>query len=140
MNSISMATKKEQKYIPATGRRKSATARVRLIPDKKMTYIINGKSLEEYFPIEEFQKVVQAPFKVVDTKDDFTVSVIVKGGGVSAQADAIRHGISRALVLYKNDLRASLKQAGYLKRDPRKKERKKPGLKKARKSPQWSKR
>lgn len=132
--------KKEEQYIPATGRRKSATARVRITPASKMTYIINDRSLDEYFPVEELRKVVQSPFKAVDTKDDFTVSVVVKGGGISAQADAIRHGIARALIVYNEELRVPLKKAGYLKRDPRQKERKKPGLKKARKRPQWSKR
>ncbi len=132
--------KKEEQYIQATGRRKSATARVRITPASKMTYVINGRTLDEYFPIEELRKVVQSPFKVVDTKDDFTVSVVVKGGGISAQADATRHGIARALIVYNEELRVPLKKAGYLKRDPRQKERKKPGLKKARKRPQWSKR
>jgi len=132
--------KKEEQYIPAVGRRKSATARVRITPASKMTYTINGRSLDEYFPVEELRKVVQAPFKAVETKDDFTVSVIVSGGGISAQADAIRHGIARALTTYNEELRIPLKKAGYLKRDPRQKERKKPGLKKARKRPQWSKR
>ncbi len=131
---------KEKQYIPAVGRRKSATARVRITPDKKMTYLINGKSLDEYFSVERFRDVVRSPFKVVETKDDFSVSVVVSGGGVSAQADAIRHGIARALIKYNEDLRTALKSAGYLKRDPRSKERKKPGLKKARKRPAWSKR
>ena len=131
---------KEVKYIPAIGRRKSATAQVRITPDKKMTYTINGKSVEDYFSVETFQNIVKAPFSVVETKDDFNVSVIVSGGGISAQADAIRHGISRALIKYNEELRGALKSAGYLKRDPRRKERKKPGLKKARKRPAWSKR
>ncbi len=132
--------KKEEQYIQATGRRKSATARVRITPASKMTYVVNGRTLDEYFPVEELRKVVQAPFKVVDTKDDFTVSIVVRGGGISAQADATRHGIARALIIYNEELRVPLKKAGYLKRDPRQKERKKPGLKKARKRPQWSKR
>ena len=132
--------KKEEQYIQATGRRKSATARVRITPASKMTYVVNGRTLDEYFPVEELRKVVQAPFKVVDTKDDFTVSIVVRGGGISAQADATRHGIARALIIYNEELRVPLKKAGYLKRDPRQKERKKPGLKKARKRPQRSKR
>lgn len=133
-------SKSESKYIPAIGRRKSATAQVRITPDSKMTYVINGKGLDEYFTVAELQKVVQSPFSVVETKDDFNVSVIVNGGGISAQADAIRHGIARALIKYNEELRGELKSAGYLKRDPRRKERKKPGLRKARKRPAWSKR
>ncbi len=129
-----------KKYIPAIGRRKSATAQVRITPDKKMTYIVNGKNLDEYFTVGELVKIVQAPFLETETKDDFTVSIIVQGGGISAQAEAIRHGISRALIKYDEELRGGLKQAGYLKRDPRSKERKKPGLRKARKRPAWSKR
>lgn len=131
---------KDTKYIPAIGRRKSATAQVRITPDSKMTYVINGKGLDEYFSVEELRKVVQAPFAAVETKDEFSVSVVVNGGGISAQADAIRHGISRALIKYNEELRGELKSAGYLKRDPRRKERKKPGLRKARKRPAWSKR
>ena len=133
-----MAT--DKKYIPAIGRRKSATAQVRITPDSKMTYVINGKKLDEYFTVEELRKVVQAPFMETETKDDFMVSVIVQGGGISAQAGAVRHGISRALIKYNEELRGGLKSAGYLKRDPRSKERKKPGLRKARKRPAWSKR
>jgi len=130
----------DKKYIPAIGRRKNATAQVRLTPASKMTYVINGKGLEEYFTVEELHKVVRSPFAISETKDDFTVSVVVKGGGISAQADAIRHGIARALEKYDANLRGDLKAAGYLKRDPRRKERKKPGLRKARKRPAWSKR
>lgn len=130
----------DKKYISAIGRRKTATAQVRIIPDKKMTYVINGKKLDEYFTVTEFQKVVRAPFTETERKDDFHVSVIVKGGGMSAQADAVRHGIARALIEYNQELRSGLKSAGYLKRDPRSKERKKPGLRKARKRPAWSKR
>lgn len=131
---------KETQYIPAIGRRKNATAQVRLTPASKMTYVINDKGLDEYFSIEEFRKVVRSPFSTIEAKDDFTVSVVVRGGGMSAQADAIRHGIARALTKYNENLRGDLKSAGYLKRDPRRKERKKPGLKKARKRPAWSKR
>lgn len=133
-----MATNK--KYISAIGRRKSATAQVRITPDTKMTYVINDKKLDEYFTVEEFQKNVQAPFMGTERKDDFMVSVIVKGGGISAQSEAVRHGISRALIQYDETLRGGLKQSGFLKRDPRSKERKKPGLRKARKRPAWSKR
>lgn len=131
---------KETRYIPAIGRRKNATAQVRITPDTKRSFVINDRTLENYFGIEEFRKVVQSPLNLVETKDDFNISIVVKGGGMSAQADAIRHGIARALTKYNEDLRGELKSAGYLKRDPRRKERKKPGLRKARKRPAWSKR
>ncbi len=132
--------KKDTQYIQAIGRRKSASAQVRITPASKMTYIINEKTLDDYFNIETLRNVVRSPFSSVETKDDFSVSIVVKGGGISSQADAIRHGISRALIKYNEELRGDLKSAGYLKRDPRRKERKKPGLKKARKRPAWSKR
>jgi len=131
---------KETRYIPAIGRRKNATAQVRLTPDSKMTYVINDRALDEYFTVEELQKTVRSPFSTIEAKDDFMVSVVVRGGGIRAQADAIRHGIARALTKYNENLRGDLKSAGYLKRDPRRKERKKPGLLKARKRPAWSKR
>ena len=131
---------KDTKYFGAIGRRKNASAQVRLTPDTKMTYVINDREIDDYFSVEEFQKVVRSPFTVVETKDQFHVSVLVRGGGISAQADATRHGISRAIEKYNEELRAPLKAAGYLKRDPRRKERKKPGLRKARKRPAWSKR
>ncbi len=131
---------KETRYIPAIGRRKNATAQVRITPASKMSFVINEKSLDDYFTVEELRKVAKAAFALVETKDEFEVSVLVKGGGISAQADAIRHGISRALIKYDEELRGQLKSAGYLKRDPRRKERKKPGLRKARKRPAWSKR
>lgn len=133
-----MAT--SEKYIAAIGRRKNATAQVRITPASKMTFVINDKALDEYFTVNELRKVVQSPFFITERKDDFTVSVVVKGGGISAQADAIRHGIARALEKYNPELRLVMKQAGYLKRDPRSKERKKPGLLKARKRGAWSKR
>lgn len=131
---------KDTQYIPGLGRRKNASAQVRMTPSTKRTFVINNRSLEEYFSVPELRTVVQSPFTVVETKDDFEVSVVVRGGGISAQAEAIRHGIARALEKYDETLRTTLKSAGYLKRDPRSKERKKPGLRKARKRPAWSKR
>jgi small subunit ribosomal protein S9 len=131
---------KETRYIPAVGRRKNATAQVRLTPDTKRTFVINDRAIDDYFSVEEYRKVIQSPLALVETKDEFHVSIVVRGGGVSAQADAIRHGIARALEKYNEQLRSPLKSAGYLKRDPRRKERKKPGLRKARKRPAWSKR
>jgi len=127
-----------EKYLEAVGRRKTAIARVRITPAKKSEVLINGKALAEYFPTTELAATVLHPFK--KTEAQFTVSVKVLGGGISAQSEAIRHGISRALLKYDAELRKELKLAGYLKRDPRMKERKKFGLRKARRAPQWSKR
>lgn len=136
-----MSTIKSEKYIEAIGRRKTATARVRITPASKQTYEINGKNLETYFPTKELQMSAVESFtesKLSETK--FKVTVVVNGGGISGQADAVRHGSARALIEYDKELRGKLKKAGLLKRDPRAKERRKFGLKKARKSPQWSKR
>ncbi len=131
---------KDTRYFAAIGRRKNATAQVRITPDTKMTFVINDKKIDEYFTVSELHSVVQSPFTTTERKDDFHVSVVVRGGGISAQAQAIRHGIARALTEYNEELRTTLKTAGFLKRDPRRKERKKPGLLKARKRPAWSKR
>lgn len=126
------------KYIETVGRRKTAAARVRITPSSKQSVTVNGKDYTETFPIQELQNQVVAPLKDLDQK--FMVTAVVKGGGIAAQAESVRHGIARALTEHDANLRDSLKKSGYLKRDPRAKERKKPGLKKARKSPQWSKR
>jgi len=136
-----MSTIKSEKYIEAIGRRKTASARVRITPAPKQTYEINGKNLETYFPTKELQMSAVESFtesKLSETK--FKVTVVVTGGGISGQADAVRHGTARALIEWDKELRGKLKKAGLLKRDPRAKERRKFGLKKARKSPQWSKR
>jgi len=136
-----MATIDKTKYIEGIGRRKRAIARVRITPDGKGNFVINDtKDLKEYFSNEELRQVCQASFKKIGKEKDFSVSVRVSGGGMRAQADAIRLGISRALVEHEQMFRGELKKAGFLKRDPRIKERKKFGLKKARKAPQWSKR
>jgi small subunit ribosomal protein S9 len=135
------ASKSKEKYIEAVGRRKTAVARVRITPASKTSYSINGKDLDNYFPAEEHRVIARDAFS--KTKSDtlkFEVSALIKGGGIHAQAEALRHGISRALVLHDQDLRKKLKEAGFIKRDPRSKERRKFGLKKARKAPQWSKR
>ncbi len=135
------AIKTTDKYIEAIGRRKTATARIRITPSSKMSYDINGKTIEEYFSTKELIKVINdayAESKLTETK--FKITVIVKGGGINGQAEAVRHGIARALIDWDKELRGKLKKAGFLKRDPRAKERRKFGLKKARKSPQWSKR
>jgi small subunit ribosomal protein S9 len=127
------------RYYEAVGRRKRAVARVRLYPgDGQM--VINDKSLEEYFGRPQDWLDVQAPLKLTDNMDQFNVSVLVKGGGITGQAQAIRHGVARALLVFEPEMRPSLRRAGYLTRDPREKERKKPGLKRARKAPQYTKR
>ncbi|MBP6881833.1 MAG: 30S ribosomal protein S9 [Candidatus Pacebacteria bacterium] len=128
-------------YVEGIGRRKTATARVRLTPAKETTIVVNDKPLTEYFPHIALQKDVQS---VLDTKDagiqDYTITAHVNGGGISSQAEAIRLGIARALVKEKAERRSPLKLLGFLKRDPRSVERKKFGLRKARKRPAWSKR
>ena len=132
--------KDNQTYIEAVGRRKTSGARVRIVPASKTSYEINGKELATYFPTRELQMNVGLPFLESKIEQKFKITAVVKGGGVASQADAVRLGISRALIEYDTNLRKSLKKAGLLKRDPRAKERRKFGLKKARKSPQWSKR
>lgn len=128
---IETKTKKE-KYFYGTGRRKTAVARVRIYKGKGDN-LINDKKVDLH---DEILK----PFEVTGLKGLFFISVKVSGGGWSSQIEAIRHGVARALETFNGELRSSLKQAGYLSRDPREKERKKPGLKKARKAAQWSKR
>ncbi len=130
-------TVKANKYIEAVGRRKTSVARVRISFDKS-GFSINDLSLAEYFPVKELQHVVESPIKKLDLK--IHVSAKVSGGGISSQAEAIRLGISRALVENDSQVRGTLKKEGMLRRDSRSKERRKFGLKKARKAPQWSKR
>ncbi|HLP86616.1 MAG TPA: 30S ribosomal protein S9 [Candidatus Paceibacterota bacterium] len=134
------STTKDKKYVRAIGRRKTATAVVRLIKATKNSYTINGKDFTEYFPTADLKKIVTGAFETASPAEKFEVIATTKGGGIHAQAEAVRHGISRALVLHDAELRHVLKKAKMLKRDPRRVERKKFGLKKARKSPQWSKR
>lgn len=122
-----------------TGRRKSSVARVYLVPGTgKIT--INKRDIEEYFGLETLKVIVRQPLELTDTTSKFDAIITVKGGGFTGQAGAIRHGISRALLEADVELRPALKKAGYLTRDPRMKERKKYGLKAARRSPQFSKR
>ena len=131
--------KAEKKYYYGTGRRKDAIARVRLIEGTgKIT--INGKDLNEYFGPETLKVIVKQPLTVTDTTAKYDVISTVKGGGYTGQAGAIRHGIARALNDANSEFRPALKSNGFLTRDPRMKERKKYGLKKARKAPQFSKR
>lgn len=123
----------------ATGRRKSSVARVRLVPGEG-NIVINGRELKNYFGLKTLELIVNQPLELTETKGKYDVLVNVCGGGFSGQAGAIRHGISRALLKVDAELRAALKKAGYLTRDPREKERRKYGLKKARKASQFSKR
>lgn len=122
-----------------TGRRKNSTARVRLVPGTGVI-TINGKALDEYIPFPHLHEVMKQPFVVTETLGSYDVIVNAKGGGFSGQSGAIRHGIARALLEVDPDFRPALKSAGLLTRDPRMVERKKPGLKKARKASQFSKR
>ncbi len=130
----------EKRYYQGTGRRKTAVARVRLFPGSG-EIVVNGKSLGEYFGARElFHREIVRPMELTGTAAAFNVLVKVRGGGVAGQAGAVRHGIARALLDVNAELRPTLKKAGLLTRDPRAKERKKAGLKRARKAPQYTKR
>ncbi len=134
-----MATKKKVQYW-GTGRRKKAVARVRLIPGGTGAIVINGRDIDNYCDLETVKLVIRQPLALTGTESKYDVYVNVVGGGFTGQAGAIRHGIARALIVAEPELRAALKKEGYLTRDPRMKERKKYGLKKARRAPQFSKR
>lgn len=129
-----------EKYWEAMGRRKTALARVRLFTKGGKAFLVNDKPYNVYFPTLELQKTSQAALEKMNCLDKFRVSSKVKGGGLHAQAEAVRHGTARALTLFNPDFRKRLKKAGFLTRDPRMRERKKFGLKRARRAPQWSKR
>jgi len=128
------------KYISAIGRRKTAIARVRLFADGKNQIIVNQKDYRDYFQVESMQSKVREPIEKMKLIEKFDISVVVRGGGVDSQAEAVRHGIARALVKLDETLKKRLRKEGLLTRDSRMKERKKPGLKRARKAPRWSKR
>jgi len=128
-----------ERYYYGTGRRKSAVARVRLYPGSG-TVVINGKALQDVFTRPIHQTKVRLPLETADAGSRFNVQVKIAGGGISAWADAIAHGTARALLAFDESLRPALRKAGLLTRDPRVKERKKPGLKRARKAPQYTKR
>ena len=134
-----MAKKSENIVFQGTGRRKESIARVRLVSGKG-EITVNGRKLDEYFGTEILKVIVNQPFAVTNTVGKYDVIVKVTGGGYTGQAGAIRHGISRALLEVNSEFRPALKANGFLTRDPRMKERKKYGLKKARKAPQFSKR
>jgi small subunit ribosomal protein S9 len=129
-------------YFYGLGKRKTAIAQVRIYPSGKVEkgIVVNERSFEEYFPIARLRDLIKSPLALAGQGNTFDVSAKVKGGGVNAQAEAIRLGISRALVEFNAELRKSLRDSGFLTRDSRIVERKKPGKKKARKSPQWAKR
>ncbi|MFC1893264.1 30S ribosomal protein S9 [Chloroflexota bacterium] len=129
----------KQTYYCGTGRRKCAVARARLSPGKGAV-VINGRPLEELFPHLEQRQIIQQPLLATDTASKYSVMIKVAGGGISGQCGAISHGIARALVAADENLRPVLRQYGMLTRDARVKERKKPGLKRARKAPQYTKR
>ncbi len=133
-----MATKKSVQFY-GTGRRKSSVARVRVFPGKGVI-TINGRDIDDYFGLETLKLIVRQPLVVTGTEGKFDLNVKVVGGGVTGQAGAIRHGLSRALLEADEEYRPLLKAAGFLTRDPRMKERKKYGLKAARRAPQFSKR
>lgn len=142
-------SKNHEKYYEAIGRRKSAIARVRIYTKKSIDeadgedhamVMINDRDYREYFAGKELQETVEAPLKKLKSTNRFKATVWVLGGGLAGQAEAVRHGLSRALVLFDVNFAKKLNKSGYLTRDPREKERRKYGHKKARKSPQWAKR
>src|SRR3989344_3454060 len=128
------------KFITAVGRRKTDIATVRMSVAPKSSVVVNGKSLKEYFKTDLRAFIAEEALKKAESADNYQVTAHVSGGGIAAQADALRHAISRALIKVEPSTRKILKAAPFLKRDPRAKERKKPGLVKARKAKQWSKR
>lgn len=136
---MATATKKKDGF-EAVGRRKEAIARARLSPSNRTSVTVNGKDAQSYFTTDTLRTTAVEPFLKLSLPTQFTVTVVVKGGGIAGQATAVRHAISRALTDYDSNLRGALKAEGYLKRDPRAKERRKAGFVKARKRKQWSKR
>jgi small subunit ribosomal protein S9 len=129
-----------KRYIETVGRRKTSIARVRITPSTKNSFSVNDKKIDEYFKTEKLQMIAMEAIKKFPLTSDFTITAKIIGGGANSQAEALRHGLARAVIIYDATMRKDLKKAGFLKRDPRSKERRKFGLKKARKAPQWSKR
>ncbi|MGC9398957.1 MAG: 30S ribosomal protein S9 [Anaerolineae bacterium] len=130
----------ELRYYEGLGRRKRASARVRIYPGGEGQVIVNGKPYREYFCREIDWQCINAPFEITQTEDHFDVTVLVQGGGITGQSEAVRLGVARALLDYNPEFRPALRKAGFLTRDPREKERKKPGLRRARKATQYTKR
>jgi small subunit ribosomal protein S9 len=135
-----MTATKNQTYIEAIGRRKTSSARVRITESDKISVVVNDKPVDEYFPTKELVRIAKEALQTPEHPKEYSVTVVVKGGGVHSQAEAIRHGIARALSTTDDTLKTQVKKLGFLKRDSRSKERRKFGLKKARKGSQWSKR
>lgn len=135
-----MTTATKDQYIYAIGRRKTSTAQIRVYKASALKIVVNGKDFTEYFPTELLQRLIQEPFSKGKVAPEYKITVLVHGGGIHGQAEAVRHGLSRALIIDQPETRVELKSLGLLKRDPRKKERKKFGFVKARKRVQWSKR
>lgn len=135
-----MEKKSGKEYIETIGRRKTSVARVRVTPAAKSSIVVNDKSIADYFKTSELIRVAGQSLAAKKEGKEYAVTVKVVGGGTHSQAEAVRHGVSRALVSEDETAKAELKKLGFIKRDPRSKERRKFGLKKARKSPQWSKR
>ena len=131
---------KPDRYFEAVGRRKTSIARVRLFTRGQKQFLVNGKSYEQYFVMEEDRQTATGSLRKMKCLDKFKVTVLVRGGGHSSQAEAVRHGTARVLVDFNNNFKKRLRKVGYLTRDPRMRERKKFGLKRARKAPQWAKR
>ncbi|OGI63887.1 30S ribosomal protein S9 [Candidatus Nomurabacteria bacterium RIFCSPLOWO2_01_FULL_41_21] len=132
--------KDKKKYFEGLGRRKTSTARVRITPASKASFVVNGIDAKEYFKTEDERRLINDPVVKGQIASKWSIEVKVMGGGMHSQSEAVRHGVARALIKSDGELRSKLKTLGYLKRDPRAKERRKFGLKKARKAPQWSKR
>jgi len=139
MPRVKKSTKKET-YFEGIGRRKTAVARVRLFTQGEKQILVNGKPYQSYFPTKELQQIAFSALQAMKADDKFKILARIKGGGICAQSEALRHGISRALVKFNPDFRKRLRRVGYLTRDPRMRERKKFGLKRARRAPQWQKR
>ncbi len=137
---VEVQAPKSGSYISAVGRRKTALARIRLIKTGDGNIVVNGTPAKTYFPTFELTNIITSPFKTVGMENAMNVTALVQGGGNHAQAEAVRLGIARALIELNPTYRKTLKKLGFLTRDPRAKERKKPGLKRARRAPQWSKR
>ncbi len=138
---LAVKTEKKLSYLYAVGRRKTAIARVRLYPkENKNELVVNSKDYRKYFPYFEWQAIVEQPLKKLDLLGKYYITVKVLGGGPRAQAEALRHGLSRVLLKFDETFKKTLRGEGWLTRDPREKERKKPGLKRARRAPQWQKR
>jgi small subunit ribosomal protein S9 len=131
---------KKDEYLYSVGKRKTSVAQIRVFKKGEGNVEVNAKDFKVYFPKSEWQETVLSPLKMIGQDDKLNVTVKVSGGGIFSQAQAIRHGLAKALIQLNPNFRKPLKKAGYITRDPRKKERKKPGLKSARRAPQWKKR